>query len=78
MATLILRQIDDDLLRRLNERAAANGRLPEAEHRAILEAALRPKLSARDLWARLSRGERMELDFARSDADQVPRAATFD
>lgn len=42
MATLTLEQLDDDLVRRLEERAAAHGRTLAAEHRAILEEALRP------------------------------------
>jgi len=40
MADLLLRGVDDELLRALNERAGANGRTAEAEHRAILSAAL--------------------------------------
>lgn len=43
MATLVVRQLDDDLVRRLKERAAAHGRSAEAEHRAILNEALRPQ-----------------------------------
>ena len=39
MASLIVRRLDEDLVRRLKERAAANGRSAEAEHRAILEQA---------------------------------------
>jgi antitoxin FitA len=41
MATLLVRGLDDDLPQRLRERAAANGNSAEAEHRAILVAALR-------------------------------------
>src|ERR671910_85286 len=44
MASLIVRRLDDDLVRRLKARALAQGRSAEAEHRAILEAALRPGL----------------------------------
>jgi plasmid stability protein len=44
MADLLLRGIDDEIVRALNERAGANGRDAEAEHRAILSAALaRPR-----------------------------------
>jgi plasmid stability protein len=43
MATLVVRQLDDDIVRRLKERAAAHGRSAEAEHRAILDEALRPR-----------------------------------
>lgn len=37
MGQLLLRNVDDDLIRRLTTRAAAHGRSAEAEHRAILE-----------------------------------------
>ncbi len=40
MAQLIVRKLDEDLVRRLKIRAARNGRSAEAEHRAILAAAL--------------------------------------
>lgn len=40
MADLLLRGVDDALTQRLREQAAAHGRSTEAEHRAILMAAL--------------------------------------
>lgn len=40
MAQLIVRNLDPDLVQRLKERAARNGRSAEAEHREILRAAL--------------------------------------
>ena len=40
MANLLVRGIDDELIRRLREQAASHGRSVEAEHRAILAAAL--------------------------------------
>jgi antitoxin FitA len=40
MATLTVRHLDDDLVRRLRIRAAEHGRSAEAEHREILRAAL--------------------------------------
>ncbi len=44
MANLLVRNIDDDLVRALKERAGAHGRSVEAEHREILAAALtRPR-----------------------------------
>lgn len=81
MASLHLHQIDDDLVRRLEARAAAHGRSAEAEVRAILEAALPPQASARtgrELWERLARGEaRLEPDEFKSSVDQTPRPADF-
>jgi plasmid stability protein len=40
MATLTVRNLDDDLVRRLRVRAAEHGRSAEAEHREILRLAL--------------------------------------
>jgi plasmid stability protein len=40
MATLTVRNLDDDLVRRLRIRAAQHGRSAEAEHREILRLAL--------------------------------------
>ena len=40
MATLTVRNLDDDLVRRLRIRAAEHGRSAEAEHREILRLAL--------------------------------------
>jgi antitoxin FitA len=42
MATLLVRNLDDSLVRRLKQRAARNGRSVEAEHRALLEQSLGP------------------------------------
>jgi plasmid stability protein len=41
MPQLSLRDVDFGLVRLLKQRAAKNGRSPEAEHRAILEQVLR-------------------------------------
>jgi plasmid stability protein len=41
MGQLLVRDLDDEVIRRLKRRAAANGRSTEAEHRAILEQAVR-------------------------------------
>lgn len=40
MAQLIVRNLNDGVIRRLKVRAAQNGRSAEAEHREILKAAL--------------------------------------
>ena len=40
MGQLLVRNVDEDLIRRLKERAAAHGRSAEAEHRIILQEAL--------------------------------------
>jgi len=46
MAQLIVRNLEEALVKALKITAARNGRSAEAEHREILRAALRPKSSA--------------------------------
>jgi plasmid stability protein len=41
VAQLIVRNVDNDLVRRLKQRAAERGRSAEEEHRQILKAVLR-------------------------------------
>jgi plasmid stability protein len=41
MSQLIVRNLDEDLVRRLRQRASEHGRSAEEEHRQILRAALR-------------------------------------
>jgi plasmid stability protein len=68
MAQLIVRGIDEAIVKALRERAARNGRSAEAEHRAILEAELRgPKRRtfAEALMAMPNAGR--DEDFARID-----------
>lgn len=77
MASLVVRNLDDELVRRLKERARAEGRSAEAEHRRILEAALRPRRSGAELWERLSRGAKTEIDFGEG-ADQTTTPASFE
>lgn len=50
MAQLTVRNVDGELVRRLKIRAAQHNRSAEAEHRAILEMALRPVPA--DFWQR--------------------------
>lgn len=47
--TLVLSDVDEDVARRLEARAQEAGRSAEAEHRAILEAALRRSRTGADL-----------------------------
>jgi plasmid stability protein len=60
MAQLIVRNVDDDLVRRLKQRAAQHGRSAEEEHRQLLKAALR----SGDLLERL-----VAMPDAGNDAD---------
>jgi plasmid stability protein len=77
MASLIVRRLDEDLIRRLKARARAHGRSAEAEHRAILEAALRSELTGRELWQTLSCGgyPEIELDTGVDERIEVPDLA---
>lgn len=69
MASLIVRNLSEDLVKRLRVRAALNGRSGEEEHRRILEAALAADDPA-------ERQRRREAAFARADAFRAKLAAT--
>lgn len=75
MANLLVRNVDDNIVQSLRERAAANGRSAEAEHRAILADALgRPKRKtfAQVLMSMPDVGE--DADFQRiQDSDEARR-----
>lgn len=54
MASLHVRNVDEEIVKRLKERAAKHGRSAEAEHRALLAEALgRPDISFDEIAARL-------------------------
>lgn len=78
MATLLVRKLDDDLVRKLKERAKAHGRSAEAEHRKILEEALGPSApkTGAELWERLSRGPKVDLQWD-DMVDGTPRVPDF-
>jgi plasmid stability protein len=63
MGTLLVRDVSDDLVRRLKERARANGRSAEAEHREILRRALSEDDGARfeELAAQQGRAEKRSV-----------------
>ena len=78
MGQLFWRDVADDLIRRLKEGAAAHGHSTEAEHRAILERALRP---GRDSfaerarrWRRVTAGREAtdRAELIRADRDHHP------
>ena len=74
MPDLLVRGVDDELVRALKERAGAHGRSAEAEHRAILMAALarpRRRTFAQVLASMPDVG--LEADFER--VDSVERSA---
>jgi plasmid stability protein len=63
---LVVRNVDEDVVFALKQRAAANGRSAEAEHREILKAALLPprRRSVADVLASMPNvGEDADFDF---------------
>lgn len=67
MSNLIVRNLDQELVQKLKQRAAAHSRSAEAEHRAILQAALSPT-RRRSLASVLARMPDVgtDADFARA------------
>jgi antitoxin FitA len=74
MPDLLVRGVDDELVRALKERAGAHGRSAEAEHRAILRAALaRPRRrSFAEVLASMP-GVGDDADFERVDPAEPAR-----
>ncbi|MEJ2767932.1 FitA-like ribbon-helix-helix domain-containing protein [Mycetohabitans sp. B46] len=74
MANLLVRNVDEALVQRLRERAAAHGRSAEAAHREILAKALwkpQRKTFAEVLMGMPNVGR--GADFARVDDDEAAR-----
>jgi antitoxin FitA len=74
MGQLLVRDLDDEIIRRIKRRAAAHGLSTEAEHRAILEAALRGG-QAGTSPIEASRRFRQELAPSTADGADIIRAA---
>lgn len=76
MAQLTVRGVDDELASALKARAARAGRSAEAEHRRILEEALRPERdtgffeAARSRRIKLGPGVPSTEDLLREDRDR--------
>jgi len=71
MAQLVVRNLDDDIVQSLKQKAAAHNRSAEEEHRKILQAALRgPKRRsfAEIVSSMPNVGE--DADFAREHSDE--------
>lgn len=71
VASLLVRNLEPELVERLKRRAAEHGRSAEAEHRELLRAALAPELDGQQLFDRLRRGSRLEADVD-PDAWRLP------
>jgi plasmid stability protein len=77
MADLLVRGVDEAIVRALKERAGAHGRSAEAEHRDILATALQkpPRRSLAELLAAMPNGG-LDADFERSSTD-IPASDVF-
>jgi plasmid stability protein len=76
MATLTVRNLDDEIVRRLRIRAAEHGRSAEAEHRAILQSALvgsGPSSSRQDIIERLAEFRRRTAGRGSSSVAELLR-----
>lgn len=73
MSSLIVRNIDQDIVNKLKQRAAKHSRSAEAEHRAILEAALckTQRRSLADVLACMP-DVGLDADFERVDDTDTP------
>jgi plasmid stability protein len=76
MTSLIVRNLDEELVRKLKLRAARHSRSAEAEHRAILEAALM-KTKRRSLADVLSSMPNVGLDTDFERRDESPASDVF-
>lgn len=73
MADLLVRGIDEALVRALKERAGIHGRSAEAEHREILAAALqRPRRKSFAQWLAAMPDVGQDSDFERAEANEKP------
>ncbi len=72
MAQLTVRKLDPEIVRRLKMRAAEHNRSAEAEHRAILEAALAP--GAADFWERAASLRSETAGRSATDSAELLRA----
>lgn len=71
MAQLTVRNLDQELVRRLKIRAAEHNRSAEAEHRAILETALHP--SGASFWDQAAAMRRATRGRAATDSTLLIR-----
>ena len=71
MAQLLVRDLDDTLVRLLRQRAAANNRSAEAEHRAILEQAL--LIDGEPFWEVAKRLRDETAGHTASDSTEIVR-----
>ena len=71
MAQLLVRDLDETLVRLLRQRAAVNNRSAEAEHRAILENAL--LIDGEPFWEVAKRLQQETAGQTASDSTEIVR-----
>ena len=71
MAQLLVRDLDETLVRLLRQRAAVNNRSAEAEHRAILEQAL--LTNGEPFWEEARRLQQETAGQTASDSTEIVR-----
>lgn len=78
MAAFTVRNLPDEVHRALKVRAAQNGRSTEAEIRAILEEAVKPKERVKIGSALAAFRDRYDLDLKVKRSKESARAADFE
>ncbi len=78
MAAITVRNLPDETHRALKVRAAQNGRSTEAEIRAILEDAVKPKDRVKIGSALAAFRDRYDLDLKVKRSKETARAADFE
>lgn len=78
MAAVTVRNLSDETHRALRVRAAQNGRSTEAEIRAILEEAVRPKEQLKIGSELAAFGDKYKLDLVIARDPEPIRIATFE
>jgi antitoxin FitA len=74
MGRLTVRNVDDEIIRRLKLRAAEHGRSAEAEHREILKQVLLPyRQMAVDEWFRLAKELREQTGPMATESTEIIR-----
>ncbi len=69
MGQLLVRQVREELIEKMRQRAATNGRSVEAEHRAILEEVL--NTPAEPLWVTARRLRQKTGNIGTESADTI-------
>lgn len=77
MSSLLVRNVEPELVERLKQQARRHGRSVEAEHREILRSALSRGRTGRDLLKLIRSGPGLGLEVGDVRRDDTGRAAEF-